>query len=34
MTLDILNPGAMTVDGKPITPVSYSVVVGMGSSNK
>jgi hypothetical protein len=34
MTQDMLNPGAMVIDGKPTTPVSYSVVVGKGSSNK
>lgn len=34
LTQDTLNPGTMIIDGKPTTPVSYSVVVGMGSSNK
>jgi hypothetical protein len=34
LTQDMLNPGAMVIDGKPTTPVSYSVVVRMGSSNK
>jgi len=34
MIQDMFNPGAMVSNGKPTTPVSYSVVVGMGSSNK